>query len=287
MDNFRSMRRPAWTLTVAVCASTWPQLASAQTTTRFPDAPPEEAPYTPPAAQPAPPRTTQPTAPPPSYVQPTAPPPSYVQPTAPPPSYPQPVTPPPAYTPPQPTYPPAAVPTPGGYAAAGDYGRPATPGLFLPPMLPYREGAEIPDGYELERSRNTGLMVGGGVVFGVGYVTAFAIAASKGFDRANGLLAVPVIGPWISLTRRESPCDIEDVEVKEDAQKCVNSALDEAALIAVIAIDGLVQGVGAGLFLGGALSTREQLVRKDVARVTVAPQRMGRSGYGLGLTGAF
>jgi len=157
----------------------------------------------------------------------------------------------------------------------------------MPPVLPYRDGTEIPEGYELESSRNTGLMAAGGVVFGVGYLTAFGIAASKGFDSANGWLAVPLIGPWVALTRRESPCDIEDVEVKEDAQKCVNSALDEAALIAVIAIDGLVQGVGAGLFIGGVASTRKQLVRKDVVRVTVAPQRMGRSGYGLGVIGVF
>ncbi len=305
MDNLESKRRLPCRLVVVALVTLWPELAAAQATTSFPDAPPEEPPYTPSAPPPAPrqappPSYVQPTAPPPSYVQPTAPPPSYVQPTpppsyvqptpprpsyqqpsAPPPTYPRQPTPPPTYTQPQPAYPQPVVPAPG------EYGRPATTGLFLPPVLPYREGAEIPEGYELESSRNTGLMVGGGVVFGVGYVIAFGIAASKGFDRPNAMLAVPVIGPWISLTRRESPCDIEDVEVKEDAQTCVNSALDEAALIAVIAIDGLVQGVGAGLFLGGVFSTRQQLVRKDVARIHVAPQRMGRSGYGLGVIGVF
>jgi len=288
MDNLVSKRRHPWRLAVVAVVSVWPQLAAAQATTSFPDAPPEEPPYTPPARRQAPPPSyVQPPAPAPTYRQPTTPAPTYRQPTAPPTTYPQQPAQPPTYYQPRPAYPQPVVPAPGGYPATSEYGRPAATGAFRPPVLPYREGAEIPEGYELETSRNNGLMVGGSIVFGVGYVVAFGIAASKGFDRANGMLAVPVIGPWISLTRRESPCDIEDVEVKEDAQKCVNSALDEAALIAVIAIDGLVQGVGTGLFIGGAASSRQQLVRKDVARIHVAPQRMGRSGYGLGVVGVF
>jgi hypothetical protein len=130
-------------------------------------------------------------------------------------------------------------------------------------------------------------MTGGAVVFGVGYLVGFGIAASKGFDRPNGMMILPMAGPWVSLFRRESPCSIEDVEVKDDAQACVNRALDEAALIAIIAIDGLVQAVGAGLFLGGVFSKKEQLVREDMASLRVFPQPVGRDGYGLGMRAFF
>jgi len=124
-------------------------------------------------------------------------------------------------------------------------------------------------------------------VFGAGYGAALGVAAAHDFDSANGWLAVPVLGPWISLTKRESPCNIEDVNVKQQAEECVDSALDEASLIAAIAIDGLVQAIGAGLFLAGSFTKNKELVRDDVAGLTVRPRRIGRSGYGLGLRARF
>jgi len=158
---------------------------------------------------------------------------------------------------------------------------------FAPPLLPYRDDFPIPDGYRLDEGPSSGLMTAGGLVLGLGYTIAFGISASHGFDRANGWLVVPVLGPWVALTKRESPCDIGDVEIREDAENCVENALDEAALIAAIAVDGLVQATGAGLFLGGVLSRRRELVREDLQSFRIHPWRAGRLGYGLGVSGRF
>jgi hypothetical protein len=249
--------------------------ASAQSSGRFPDAAPEPE-------APAPVRTPRPAMPPPPAVR--AAPPAHVR---------------------QSPRPPAAPRSAGTYASsvpaasvrpapvAPSYYQPAalpvaaTAAPFAPAVLPYRDGSPVPDGYRLEKTRVTGLMTAGGVVLGAGYATALGLAAAHDFSGGNAWLAVPLIGPWVALTKRESPCDIDELEVRQDAEECVDAALDEAALVAAIAVDGLFQAIGAGLFLGGAIATRQQLVRKDVAQVRVMPRRVGRTGYGVGLQARF
>jgi hypothetical protein len=240
--------------------------ASAQSSGRFPDTPPEPH-------APAPSRPPLPAARPPPAVR----------------AAPARVTPQPGPTAaPRSAYPPSARAVP--VTVAPSYAAPppaysAAP--FYPAVLPYRDGAPVPDGYRLEKTRVTGLMTAGGVVFGAGYATALALAGAHDFSGGNGWLAVPLIGPWVALTKRESPCDIDELQVKEDAKECVDAALDEAALVAAIAVDGLFQAIGAGLFLGGAIATRQELVRQDVAQFRVVPRRVGRTGYGVGVEGRF
>jgi hypothetical protein len=130
-------------------------------------------------------------------------------------------------------------------------------------------------------------MTAGALVFGAAYATGLAVAAAHDFSAGNGWLAAPLVGPWVALSKRESPCDIEELEGREDAEKCVDAALDEAALVAAIAVDGLFQAIGAGLFLGGVFATQREWVRQDVAHVRLLPRRVGSSGYGLGLAGRF
>jgi hypothetical protein len=226
----------------------------------FPDLPPEE-PEAPPPPSPPPPPPPAPTPPPPAAA--TAPPYYYYPPAAPAPS----------------AVAPAAPPATGS--------TPAAPPATGPAVLPYRDGTPVPPGYRLERSRLNGLAVAGGLVLGAGWAVGLGIAAAHGFDHANGWLVVPVLGPWVSLGRRQAPCNIENVEVRDDVQRCVKDAMNEATLIAAIAVDGLFQVIGGGLLLGGVFSTRQELVRKDVARVRLTPLVAGRSGYGLGLLGSF
>jgi hypothetical protein len=248
----------------AVLAMTLSAPVFAQTTGRFPD-PPSDG-----GAQPQP--QSQPSAG--SFEPPSAAP-------APPPAQPAPwaTTPQPGMTPPSPSWSPAPAP---------ELQRPS-PGVgFYPAALPYVEGQPVPDGYRLDSSSNTGLMVGGLLTLLAGYGAAFVVASGNDFENGTQWLVVPVIGPWGALASRENPCagiDVMNAEI-EDAE-CIEKALDEAQLIAFLTVDGIAQVVGATLFLIGAASREKVLLRNDIAGVHLAPSGLGRRALGLTATGQF
>lgn len=159
-----------------------------------------------------------------------------------------------------------------------------------PAVLPYRKGQPVPEGYRLEETAATGLVVGGAVTFMIAYAGGIALAAREGFENGTGWMLAPVIGPWASLAAREHPCSsvvgsdlLEGRRIVDQA--CINDAVGEAFTLVLMTIDGLMQATGATLFFIG-LSTRErQLVRKDVALLRVAPRiTPGRLGLDVGGT---
>lgn len=155
---------------------------------------------------------------------------------------------------------------------------------------------EVPDGYRVRRRRFRGLMISGAVTFGASYLYAFGSGASRGFDNGETWLAVPVVGPFAALAARKldkceidvnDATDVNDIKAsKSDVEQCFKDSLKEALRLAVITADGVLQTVGASLFVGGAVGGEKRLVRTPT-RVTAGPQTVGKRGFGLGIRGTF
>jgi hypothetical protein len=152
-----------------------------------------------------------------------------------------------------------------------------TPGM----ELPYDDRQPIPPGYRLVEQRRRGLIIAGSIVTGIPWAFSVTGAVAADFDNESGFLLIPALGPWLMLAAggaKNRDCGSDDF-----GDAC-NS--DQAGLRAVLVLDGLAQTAGAVMFVAGMASTRKRLVRNDVL-VGVAPVRMGRDGYGLGVHGSF
>lgn len=231
--------------------------AAAQSSASFPDEKPAPAPAPAPAAPP--PATAAPVAPAPSVDS----------------------TPPPLVSdslrgPPPPRATPGPVddvrfPVPGR--------RPAPPDA--PPLLPYRDGLPVPNGYSVVDRPETGLVTAGLVGLAVTYGAAVIIAASQGFDNGTGLLAVPVIGPYAAIATREYDCEVDTVSA---AKACT---ADETQIVTLMAVDGLGQTAAVLVAVAGLISTKKELVRNDLIEVTVTPPLSARAGWNFGVRGEF
>jgi hypothetical protein len=221
--------------------------------------------YPPPAPQPAP---TQ--APPPGY-----PPPAYAPPQA------------PAAAPP-PAYPPTTEAPPGwstpGYSNQYRY-------QPMPMELRYVEGRPIPPGYHAETRPRKGLVISGSIVFGIPYFLSLSVAASSKFTPDRWLYA-PIVGPFVDLGNRKEDCTTIGNAPFGSTTTCKDDSSERFFLMA----DGLMQVAGATMLILGLALPQHLLVRDDAPFVgskrsqfawSVAPQKMGRSGYGLGLAGTF
>jgi hypothetical protein len=179
------------------------------------------------------------------------------------------------------------------FPALLDYGSglPPGPALVAPPaglpaVLPYRPGFPVPQGYHAESRPSSGLVITGGLTFGVAYVTALGIAFSEKFENGAGWLAVPLIGPWGAISKRSYKCPATAMDVAA-ARRCFNDAYDEATTIAILAGDGVVQTFGVALFIAGLANQTHELVRNEVkpVKVTAAPRPGG--GFDVAVRGRF
>ena len=161
--------------------------------------------------------------------------------------------------------------------------------VIAPPLLPYYEGAEPPEGYVLQSHRNHGLMIGGGLTWAAAYGTGLFYAMGHDFDNGTSWLAAPLIGPWGAIANRDFRCKSSQNVTQKEIDKCVDGALGEVTNITFLAMMGMVQAVGVTLFFVGVGDTTEQWLRADLANVEVGADTgpVGDSGYGLLLNGAF
>jgi hypothetical protein len=200
--------------------------------------------------------------------------------------------PPPGYPPPQappPGYPPAAEAPPGwnapGYANQYRY-------QPMPMELRYVEGRAIPPGYHLESRPRKGLVISGSIVFGIPYFLSLSVAASSKFSPDRWLYA-PLFGPFVDLGNRKENCTTIGNGTFGSTTTCADDSSERFFLMA----DGLMQVAGATMLILGLALPQQLLVRDDAPFVGskqksqfawgVAPQKMGRSGYGLGFAATF
>jgi hypothetical protein len=170
-------------------------------------------------------------------------------------------------------YPPPGYPPPGYYP-----GYPYPPPGSQPPArereVRYEEGDPVPPGYVVRERPRRGLIISGSIVLGIPYVLGLVSASADNFSNESGWLAVPAIGPWITLASRRG-CD--SYRYSEDDASC-------RAVRTVLVLDGIMQATGAILFVAGVSSTKKVLVRQEAW--AIAPGHVG-SGYGLVTQGRF
>jgi hypothetical protein len=135
----------------------------------------------------------------------------------------------------------------------------------------WHDGDPMPWGYHREERARKGEIISGAILFGVPYLYSTFIAAlgddissSTGGSNPVGWLYLPVLGPFIEISKSDS-----------------------AAVNEVLVLDGLAQGIGAALFFHGLLYPRPILVRNDLALLSVTPAPVGKDGTGMMLMGTF
>lgn len=143
-------------------------------------------------------------------------------------------------------------------------------------------GGEVPDGYYLKHRRRKGLMIAGGVTFGVTWLASIAAARYRieerdpgFFDRAEdgedvdwpaeASLMIPVAGPWMALAQ------LDDASGRDKA---------------LIAGSGLAQLGGLAMLGVGLFYEDTVLVKKETVEVSAAPL-LAPGVAGAALTGSF
>jgi hypothetical protein len=116
-----------------------------------------------------------------------------------------------------------------------------------------------PPGYHTESRARTGLVVSGGVMFGVTYALSAitAIGAISANDSGYQPLFIPVAGPFVALG---------STHVFVGTQDGLQEAGKVLGAIALV-FDGIIQFAGATLFVVGLAVPRDVVVRDTPAGV--------------------
>lgn len=150
----------------------------------------------------------------------------------------------------------------------------------MPQRMPYRSGDPVPSGYHLESRPRAGFVTAGWVLTGVGYGLGMMSAMAAGFSNESSWLAVPYVGPWMTLGRRGYGCGKSEEPDAKEGLSCVGDIFAVMGLIT----DGIIQALGGTFMLIGYTATKQELVKDQGIRVM--PLRLG-TGYGAGVGGAF
>ena len=124
----------------------------------------------------------------------------------------------------------------------------------------------VPEGYVVQTRANTGLIAGGLVGLGITYLTGVVIATGEDFSNGTTWALVPIVGPWGAIGARKYTCGANDIPA---AKKCVKAAVSEVRTVTFLAVDGIGQMASAVVLLAGLLSSTDELVRKDLVKVSV------------------
>lgn len=177
--------------------------------------------------------------------------------------------------------PPPPPPPPGGYVAPlaqqtqGTY-VPQSVALSGPEEIDSRySGQRAPDGYTAVQRARKGLLIGGGVTFGVSYTYSVLIAAvgsdiasSDGGTNEAGAMWIPVAGPFLQMANTDS-----------------------ATFRVLLAGFGIAQVTGAVLLYKGLTTKKTVFVRNDLVSgldiAPMAPTSSNNYATGMLLSGSF
>jgi hypothetical protein len=184
----------------------------------------------------------------------------------------------PAAAPVSPGYPPPFSYPPPGYG----YGYPPPP--RAPDSIPY-DGGPVPPGYHVEERARRGMLIAGPIVMGVPYLLGLTIASSENFPNSTSWLALPVLGPWLTLASRH-----RSDSCSNDFNSCSDGSLDsgiDSTTRTFLVLDGVMQTAGAVMFIYGLASPRKVIARNFIGSLQWSPSQFGRTGYGGVLAGSF
>jgi hypothetical protein len=156
-------------------------------------------------------------------------------------------------------------------AAKAEDAVPVAPDNGLP-MVRYGDEAPRP-GYHLVRAQMTGFFVASSFFFGIGYLASIGIASNAKFENGSAWLVVPVVGPFVGVTKAEHCGGFTPPRQPEDCA----SPLASQGLVAL----GIMQTVGAILFPFGFLH------RRYWQRNTLVPTVSTQDGLRVGVVGTF
>jgi hypothetical protein len=172
----------------------------------------------------------------------------------------------------------SALATIGSYASANDGVSAET--------LPYKHGETLPEGYRIERTWQSYWVVPSATVLGLSYFFAVSGAAAADFRGPYGTLAIPMAGPFIALTTRETACrQNPDLGPFADVPGLCFSH-DDAYMTTALLVDGVAQIVSGALLFVTLRSPTFVFVRKDLASLRVFPTRLD-GGHGFAIRGVF
>ena len=149
---------------------------------------------------------------------------------------------------------------------------------YGPKKLPYDEGDPVPPGYHVDTSVRKGLVIGGAATFGAIYlVTALTAgliqSVSSSVDGGDAEevtpLYIPVAGPFVAMATLDAT----------------------GGGIVALALLGVGQAAGVGMFITGFAAQESVLMRNDVGaaqkpRIRLSPT-VGKGDPGLSLVGSF
>lgn len=138
---------------------------------------------------------------------------------------------------------------------------------------------EPPAGYYEKKFYNKGLLIGGGLTLGTIYGAGLIYGATQKFEGGMGSLAVPILGPWLALGKRNFKCDtsvdtsspdpgtIDDAT--DAAELCQELLLQETKVAVVLFGLGLGQLAGAVITTVGLADRKTRWLRADIAGLDV------------------
>jgi hypothetical protein len=143
------------------------------------------------------------------------------------------------------------------------------------------EGDIPPPGYHFEERPRDGLVTAGYLLTLIPWGIGLLGASAASFRNESTWLGIPVLGPWMTIGRRDYVCGRGD-RGAGDAMECVG----EVFLVGAYIFDGILQASGVTLLMVGYMVPKKVMVRDDQQAVRITPMRVG-SGYGAGVIGAF
>jgi hypothetical protein len=173
--------------------------------------------------------------------------------------------------------PPGPPPPPSAQAPGGEYVSPMqqrTQQVYVPQSVAmsgpreihdWDDSQPVPPGYHVSQHARKGMIAGGAALFGALYLISVltAAGASDAGQSGDGSLYIPGVGPFLQMAT-------------------TGSSLGNVFL----AIDGLGQCAGLAMFIYGFASPKLVLTRNDLG-LRVMPMKLGRDGYGMGLSAHF
>lgn len=132
----------------------------------------------------------------------------------------------------------------------------------------------------METRANRALVMGGAVTLGIPYLIGTFGTLSVMGDGNTGWLALPVLGPWLTLANRRTSCG-EIGEPSPGGFECFSDEAGNGLLIA----SGVLQALGTAMIAIGLVNTRDYAVA-DYAKWHVTPVATPRGDYGLVVSGA-
>lgn len=159
--------------------------------------------------------------------------------------------------------------------------RATTHRIRLHKEIPYTGQVPLPDGFELERTWTSYLVVPSAFVLGTSYLLSLGAAAASGFRQPNAALVVPIFGPFVAASSRYPT--FGDFLLGRSSLSGLSG--DEAVIRTALLVDGVAQALSAVSLVMGVIHPRYTLVR-EVPSVHVTPIPLA-GGYGFAVRAVY